>query len=267
MAARLVILAARPLLNWRRLLGVPDRGLPRFTRMSNATRDFAGSPAFSALLLLGVIAWSAAGPILDYSRAWELTATTGAPIVALVLLVVIQHTQNRDGRAIQLKLDEVIRASEHASDALIGIEEGPDIELTRLLSDYRRHTGVNRPLPTPEAAPAGEGRFRRQQQRRRFADGDLGPEQSFVFRSPAGTLNVQAQNLVLFVHLAETVDDDTWFDHLRRGDYSRWFRNVIRDESLAREAARLEGPDDGRPTADSRRRIISAIVRRYPVSD
>lgn len=182
-----------------------------------------------------------------------------------MLLVVIQHTQNRDGRAIQLKLDEVIRASEHASDALIGIESGPDIELGRLLSDYRRHAGVNRPPPAVEPSPTSEARSRRQQQRR-FADGDLGLEQSFVFRSPGGTLNLRAQNLVLFVHLAETVDDETWFDHLRRGDYSRWFRNVIRDESLAREAARLEGPHDGRPAAESRRRIIAAIVRRYPVS-
>jgi len=233
--------------------------------MSNATRDFAGSPAFSVVLLACVIAWSAAGFLVDYSRAWELTATTGAPIVALVLLVVIQHTQNRDGRAIQLKLDEMIRASEHASDALIGIEDGPDIELTRLLSDYRRHAGGDRALPRAEPAPTGDGRLGRQQ-RKRFADVDLGLEKSFIFRSPGGTLNLQAHNLVLFVRLAETVDDDIWFDHLRRGDFSRWFRNVIRDESLAREAARLEGPDDGRPAADSRRRIISAIVRRYPLS-
>ncbi len=73
---------------------------------------------------------------------------------------------------------------------------------------------------------------------------------------------MRAQNLVVFTRLGEAVDDATWLYHLQRGDYSRWFREVIQDEALGCEAARLEGPD-GASAEDSRRRITSAIMLRY----
>jgi low affinity Fe/Cu permease len=105
------------------------REAPWFTRVSNMVRDVAGSPRFSGLLLLVVLIWLAVGPLADFSKAWELSATAGAPIIALMLLVIIQHTQNRDDKAIQLKLNEMIRACEDASDGLIGIEDSPEFEL------------------------------------------------------------------------------------------------------------------------------------------
>jgi hypothetical protein len=73
---------------------------------------------------------------------------------------------------------------------------------------------------------------------------------------------VRAHNLVFFTRLGEAVDDATWLYHLQRGDYSRWFREVIQDEALGCEAARLEG-SDGASAEDSRRRITSAIMLRY----
>ncbi|MGH3926292.1 MAG: low affinity iron permease family protein, partial [Pseudonocardiaceae bacterium] len=210
----------RPLIDERgHVADTVSRQPTRFSQMSNATRDLAGSPWFTALLLLTVLLWLAAGPLVGYSRAWELSATAGAPIIGLVLLVVIQHTQNRDDKAIHLKLNEVIRASEHASDGLIGIEDSPEAELSRLLSDYRRHTGRGRPEI-----------WRR---RPRYPEGDLSLEHSFVFRSPDGRLNARARSLALFVKLAEAVDDSSWLHHLHRGDYSRWFREVVGDERLA----------------------------------
>jgi hypothetical protein len=189
----------------------------------------------------------------------------------LVLLVVIQHTQNRDDKALHLKLNEVIRASEHANDGLIGIEDSAEIELSRLLLDYQRHAsgyGHERPPTSPgqsgrqpsRVAPTRLGR----RKRLRYAEGDLGPERSFVFRSPDGRLNARAQNLALFAKLAEAVDDTTWLHHLRRGDYSRWLREVVQDEALASVAARLEGPE-GPPADDSRQEVISAITQRYPL--
>ncbi len=271
----------RPLVDERgHLADMIRRELPWFARLSHTVRDVAGSPKSSALLLVAVLCWLAVGPLVGFSKAWELSATAGAPIIALMLLVSIQHTQNRDDKAIQLKLNEMIRASEHASNGLIGIEDGPGVELSRLLLDYQRHAGVDRrrtAFPdTAERDAAGSGSRRwlirlarrdqlGRQQRRLCAEGDLGPEHSFIFRSPEGKLNVYAQNLALFARLADSVDDATWLYHLRRGDYSCWFRDVIQDEALACEAAQTEGPADA-SAADSRQRITSAIMQRYPVS-
>lgn len=251
------------------------RETPWFTRVCNIVRDVTGSPRFSGLLLLAVLVWLAAGPLVDFSKAWELSATAGAPIIGLILLAIIQHTQNRDDKAIQLKLNEIIRASEQASDGLIGIEDSPEVELSRLLMDYRSHAGVDGLVATSahmdaahqSGVPRWSGivdRWNLLTRRRRYAQGDLGLERSFVFRSPGGGLYVRAQNLALFIHLAEAVDDATWLDHLRRGDYSRWFREVIQDEALAYKAQQLEGPD-GPSAEDSRHHITAAITQRYPI--
>ena len=69
-----------------------------------------------------------------------------------------------------------------------------------------------------------------------YAEGDVGPVLSFYFRGPEAGLNLRAQNLIIFTQIAEGLDDETWSYHLRRGDYSRWFREVIKDAELADEA-------------------------------
>lgn len=245
-----------------------------FARVSNATRRLIASPRFSGLVILAVGLWLAIGPLVAFSRTWELTVTAGAPLLSLLILVVIQHTQNSDDAAVQLKLNEVIRASEQASDGLIGIEDRPEIELRRLLSDYWRHGRGERlrasSLAAHPAQPvsmdaarrrARPGRLRRHGGRP--AGGDLGMELSFIFRSPEGGLSLRARNLVFFARLAEAVDDQTWDHHLHRGDYSRWFREVIRDDALAAVAEQLES--DG-AAVDSRHRVISAIAERYKLS-
>ena len=86
----------------------------------------------------------------------------------------------------------------------------------------------------PADAASGAGTLRK------YAEGDLGEDKSFYFRGPEGKLNLRAQNLLLFIQLAEGVDDDTWLHHLRQGDYARWFRDAIKDDALADEAARIE---------------------------
>lgn len=98
--------------------------------------------------------------------------------------------------------------------------------------------------------------------RRKYAQGELGAEQSFYFRGPAGQLNLRAQNLVLFMQLAEGIDDPTWMYHLRRGDYSGWFRDAIKDADLAAIAAGIE-TQAGLSPAESRRLIKAAIQERY----
>jgi HAD superfamily hydrolase (TIGR01484 family) len=93
-------------------------------------------------------------------------------------------------------------------------------------------------------------------------DGDVGEARSFYFRGPDNRLKLRAQNLAVFLQIAEGVDDPTWEHHLRAGDYSAWFKGVIKNDPLAREAAEIER--DARLSADeSRRRIADAVARCY----
>src|SRR5262249_60220279 len=88
-------------------------------------------------------------------------------------------------------------------------------------------------------------RAERRRHVRKYAQGELAEEQSFYFRGPEGKLKLRASNLMLFLQLADGVDDDTWLHHLRRGEYSRWFRDSIKDGELADEAAGAEPPGAG----------------------
>src|SRR5439155_4102148 len=97
---------------------------------------------------------------------------------------------------------------------------------------------------------------------RKYAEGELPPDRSFVFRGPENKLKLRAQNLKAFEQLAEGVDDATWLHHLRRADYSRWFRDGIKDEELAREVERIER-DESLSPQESRERIHDAMDKRY----
>ena len=83
-----------------------------------------------------------------------------------------------------------------------------------------------------------------------------------ISAGPTGKLNLRATNLTDFARLAEGIDDEIWMYHLRRGDYSRWFTEMIGDEQLAEESARIER-DEQRDAADSREAIEAAIRERY----
>jgi hypothetical protein len=97
---------------------------------------------------------------------------------------------------------------------------------------------------------------------RKYAEGELGPDKSFYFRGAEGKLKLRAQNLVVFLQLADGVDEDTWTYHLRRGDYSRWLREAIKDEALAAEAERIEQAP--RLSAqESRAQLRERIEERY----
>ena len=106
------------------------------------------------------------------------------------------------------------------------------------------------------------GRTERRRHTRKYAEGELPPERSFYFIGPEGKLRLRAQNLFLFVQMAEGVDDDTWLHHLHQGDYSGWFREAIKDPVLADEAARVEQTAD-LSAAESRKQIREAVERYY----
>ena len=105
-------------------------------------------------------------------------------------------------------------------------------------------------------------RAERKRHSRKYAEGNLGPDRSFYFRGPDGKLHLKAQNLVLFLQLADGVDDATWEYHLRRNDYSHWFRAEIKDAELATEAERVEADKKLSPQ-ESRAAIRKAVEGRY----
>src|SRR5207248_2434704 len=84
---------------------------------------------------------------------------------------------------------------------------------------------------------------------RKYAEGELGLDKSFFFRGPGQRLNLRAQNLMVFLQVADGVDAETWLYHLARGDYSRWIRDAIKDEALARAIADIEAEAENVPAA------------------
>ncbi len=114
----------------------------------------------------------------------------------------------------------------------------------------------------PNRIAALKPRGERRRHIRKYAEGQLGQDKSFYFRGPDCRLNLRAQNLGLFMQMADGVDDATWVHHLRAGDYSRWLRDSIKDLELAAEAERAEAEPEADPSW-TRERIRAAIERRY----
>jgi low affinity Fe/Cu permease len=88
--------------------------------------------------LLLIVAWAATGPIFHWSDTWQLVINTGTTIVTFLMVFLIQNTQNRDAKAIHLKLDELIKAIEPARNAMIDLEDLEDDKLEELEREYRR---------------------------------------------------------------------------------------------------------------------------------
>jgi hypothetical protein len=97
---------------------------------------------------------------------------------------------------------------------------------------------------------------------RKYAVGQLPPDRSFYFRGPEGKLNLRAHNLLQFLEVAAGVDDDTWTYHFRRADYSRWFRDIIKDAELAAAAAAVER-DRFMSRGDALAALRTAVESRY----
>ncbi len=114
------------------------------------------------------------------------------------------------------------------------------------------------PIPVKAIRP----RQSRNRHLRKYAEGELDEDISFYFRGPDNRLNLRAQNLALFGQIAKGVDEDTWEYHRRAGDYSRWFRNVIKDTELAGLTAAIES-DTSLDAAASREQILAEVSRRY----
>ena len=97
---------------------------------------------------------------------------------------------------------------------------------------------------------------------RKYAEGALGEDKSFYFRGPANALNLRAQNLTIFMQVADGVDNETWLHHLQANDYSRWAREAIKDDELSQELRQIEDHPMRDPAA-TRRAVREAIERKY----
>ena len=107
-----------------------------FTRAAKAASHAAGRPITFIIAVTIIILWAATGPVFKFSDTWQLVINTSTTIITFLMVFLIQNTQNRDTEALQIKLDELIRAIENAHNALLDLEELDDEELDVIRKDY-----------------------------------------------------------------------------------------------------------------------------------
>ena len=107
-----------------------------FTRVAKAASRAAGRPATFVIAVIVILLWACTGPIFGFSDTWQLVINTSTTIITFLMVFLIQNTQNRDTEALQIKLDELIRAVESAHNALLDLEELDDEELDLIRTDY-----------------------------------------------------------------------------------------------------------------------------------
>lgn len=113
-----------------------------FHRFANAVSEAAGSPWAFITALAGILGWAVTGPYFHFSENWQLTVNTACSVIPTLMVFLIQHMQNRDAKAMHLKLDELIRANAQARNQLIQLEAMNDEELDALESEFRRIRGA-----------------------------------------------------------------------------------------------------------------------------
>jgi len=116
----------------------PTKPRTWFTRLAKVTSRAAGRPSAFLLAVAVVLAWLLTGPLFGFSDTWQLVINTGTTIVTFLMVFLIQNTQSRDTEALQVKLDELLRTTAGAHNALLDLEELEEHELDRIRDGYCR---------------------------------------------------------------------------------------------------------------------------------
>ena len=116
----------------------PTKSTSWFTRFAKWTARASGRPRTFLLAVAVIVVWAGTGPLFGFGDTWQLVINTGTTIITFLMVFLIQNTQNRDAEAIQVKLDELIRAMEGAHTELLDLEELEEDELDRIRAQYER---------------------------------------------------------------------------------------------------------------------------------
>jgi low affinity Fe/Cu permease len=108
-----------------------------FTRLARSAAGLVAHPLAFVAAILAVLAWAIAGPAFHYSETWQLVINTGTTILTFLMVFLLQNMQNRDARAMQIKLDELLRAVKGARTELVDLENVTEEELTRYCEEFK----------------------------------------------------------------------------------------------------------------------------------
>ncbi len=125
----------------------------RFNTFSRNASTVTGSPGAFVIAVLVILVWAITGPIFGYSDTWQLVINTGTTIVTFLMVFLIQNAQNRDAKAIHLKLDELIRSKKGARNTMIDLELLTDEQLSRMEEEFHR---ICKPQESGTAADASD---------------------------------------------------------------------------------------------------------------
>ena len=114
----------------------PTKSTSGFSRFAKWTARATGRPVTFALAALVIVVWAFTGPLFGFSDTWQLVINTGTTIITFLMVFLIQSTQNRDSEAMQVKLDEIIRAIGNAKNEVLDLEELEETELDEIRKTY-----------------------------------------------------------------------------------------------------------------------------------
>jgi HAD superfamily hydrolase (TIGR01484 family) len=195
--------------------------------------------------------------------AWQPAADSGAPPSHGMIYVTVHPGSVAPG--ILETLDTLLIVGDRPVDTVLELCQAAGRAPPVVRADERLPAGhaLYWRIGEPETAviEVEPPRHERTRHSRKYVEGNLGQTRSFYFRGPDAKLKLRAHNLLLFVQLGDGVDDDTWEFHRRNGDYSRWFRDEVKDDQLASEAEVIER--SSLSAADSRAAIRAAVEKRY----
>lgn len=114
-----------------------------FRKFAHATANIVGSAGTFCVAVIIIAAWAISGPIFGFSDTWQLVINTATTVITFLMVFLIQNTQNRDAKAIHLKLDEIIKATQGARNTMIDLDSLSDEQLSKLEEEYKQICNID----------------------------------------------------------------------------------------------------------------------------